>query len=169
MMLVKVTLFLLTIISVKYIFKFINDYGDNNVAKMKELIDFTEYLRIYSCDMKMSFEEIYLRYDFKSNKIKQVCKILMDELSNEDKKNKKSFLCTIKEILVTPDEFNKYFAEIIDYYGSTYSFVLDKKLSFTLKEMDNSMKYFEIINSEKKNLNNRISLLVGCLAAVILI
>ena len=169
MMWVKVTLFFLTIVTVKYIFKFINDYGDNNIARMKELIDFTEYLRIYSCDMKMSFEEIYLRYDFKSNEIKQVCKILMDELNYEERKNKKNFTRTMKEIIMTPDDFNKYFADIIDYYGSAYSDVLDKKLSFNVKEMENSMKYFEITNSEKKNLNNRISLLVGCLAAVILI
>lgn len=166
---VKMTLFFLIIITVKYIFKFINDYGDKNVARMKELIDFTEYLRIYSCDMKMSFEEIYLKYDFKSNGIKGICKILFDELNIEEKKNKKSFMNSIKEIIMTPDEFNKYFADIIDYYGSTYSDVLDKKLSFTVKEMENSMKYYEKTNSEKKNLNNRISLLVGCLAAVILI
>ena len=166
---VKMTLFFLIIITVKYIFKFINDYGDKNVARMKELIDFTEYLRIYSCDMKMSYEEIYLKYEFINNGTKQVCKILFDELNIEEKKNKKNFMDSIKEIIMTPDEFNKYFADIIDYYGSTYSDVLDKKLSFTVKEMENSMKYYEKTNSEKKNLNNRISLLVGCLAAVILI
>lgn len=166
---VKMTLFFLIIITVKYIFRFINDYWDKNIARMKELTDFTEYLRIYSCDMKMSFEEIYLRYDFKSNGTKEICKMLLDELNSEEKNNKKSFMNSIKEIIMTPDEFNKYFADIIDYYGSTYSDVLDKKLSFTVKEMENVMKYYEKTNSEKKNLNNRISLLVGCLAAVILI
>jgi len=165
----KATLFFLTIITVKYIFKFINDYGDKNIARMKELVDFTEYLRIYSCDMKMSFEEIYLRYDFKSSSTKEICNKLLNELRLEEKNGKNSFICSIKETMKTPDEFNKYFADIIDYYGSTYSDVLDKKLSFAVKEMENSMKYFEMSNSEKKNLNNRISLLVGCLAAVILI
>ncbi|MDW5300331.1 MAG: hypothetical protein SA378_09360 [Sedimentibacter sp.] len=169
MMLVKVTLFFLIIVSIKYIFKFINDCGDNNIARMKELIDFTEYLQIYSCDMKMSFEEIFLRYEFKSKETEQVCKMLMNELNHEEKNNRKNFVCIMKEIMMTPDEFNKYFTDIIDYYGSAYSDVLDKKLGLTLKEMKNSMNCFEIINSERKNLNNRISLLVGCLVAVILI
>lgn len=166
---IKTTIFLLIIITVKCIFKFINDNGDRNIARMKELVDFIEYLKIYSCDMKMPFEEIYQKYDFKSSQTKQVIKLLFDELSILEKKNKKLFISGIKEILMTPYEFNKYFADVIDYYGSTYSEVLDKKLSFTEKEMKDSMKYYEKINSEKKNLNNRISLLVGCLAAVILI
>ena len=166
---IKIILFFMTIITVKFIFKYINDYGDKTVLKMKELIDLTEYLRIYSCDMKMSFEEIYSRYDFKSEEVKLICQQFIDLLYRENSKKKSSLLSYIKEIMTTPDEFNKYFADIIDYYGSTYSDVLDKKLGYTLKEMENSMKYFENVNSEKKNLNNRISLLMGCLAAVILI
>lgn len=166
---IKIILFFLTIVTVKCIFKFINDNGDKNIARMKELVEFIEYLRIYSCDMKMSFEEIYLKFNFKSNDTKQVCKLLLDELNKQEKKSKKIFISCVKKVLITPDEFNKYFADVIDYYGTTYSDILDKKLSFTIKELKDSMKYYEKINLEKKNLNNRISLLVGCLAAVILI
>jgi len=164
---VKSSLFILTIVTVKYIFKFINDYGDRCLSNMKELLDFTDYLRIYSCDMKMSYDEIYMNYSFKNDKIKILCSRLQDELAHN--KNKYEFECFMKSLLNTPDEFNKYFSDLISYYGSTYSDVLDKKLLFTIREMENSMKYFERSHTEKKNLNNRISILVGCLTAVILI
>jgi hypothetical protein len=134
---------------------------------MKELLDFTDYLRIYSCDMKMSYDEIYMNYGFKNEKIKMLCSRLQNELSH--KKSKYEFECFMKTLLNTPDEFNNYFSDIINYYGSTYSDILDKKLLFTIREMENSMKHFERSHTEKKNLNNRISILVGCLTAVILI
>lgn len=164
----KSSLFVLIIVTVKFIFKFINDWGDKCVCNMKELIDFTDYLRIYSCSMKMSFEEIYLKYGYKNDEIKRLSVRLNEEL-DENKKNKYEFECFMKELLNTPDEFNKYFSDIVDYYGSTYSDVLDKKLLFTINEMENSMKQYEAVHKEKKNLNNRISILVGCLVAVILI
>ncbi len=165
---VKSSLFVLTIVTVKFIFKFINDYGDKCLNSMKELLDFTDYLRIYSCDMKMSFEEIYLKYCFKNDLVKKLITKLQEEL-NKNKKDKYEFQNFMKEILNTPDEFNQYFSDIIDYYGSTYSDVLDKKLLFTIREMEGSIKGFELSHNEKKNLNNRISILVGCLTAVILI
>lgn len=164
---IKSSLFIFTVVTVKFIFKFINDWGDKCVSNMKELIDFTDYLRIYSCSMKMSFEEIYLKYGYKNGEIKRLSIRLKEEL-NENEKNKHEFECFMKELLNTPDEFNKYFSDIIDYYGSTYSDVLDKKLLFTIREMENSMKQFERAHIDKKNLNNRISILVGCLTAVIL-
>lgn len=165
---VKSLLFVLTIVCVKFIFKFVNDYGDKCLSNMKELMDFIDYLRIYSCDMKMSYEEIFLKYRFKSDEVKQLCSQLQKEL-NENMKNKYKFESLIKELMRTPDDFNKYFSDIVDYYGSTYSDVLDKKLLFTIREMENSIKKFERSHTEKKNLNNRISVLVGCLTAVILI
>lgn len=164
---IKSSLFVLTIVTVKFIFKFINDYGDKCVNTMKELLGFTDYLRIYSCDMKMSLEEIYLKFSFKNEEVKNLCNELQSELTH--KKNKYEFESFMKELLNTPDDFNKYFADIIDYYGSTYSDVLDKKLLFTIREMENSMKVFERSHNEKKSLNNRISVLVGCLTAIILI
>jgi hypothetical protein len=163
----KSTIFVLIIVSVKFIFKYINDSGDKIISRMKELTEFVEYLRIYSCHMKMSIGEIYDQYDFKSSEIKKVCENMIESL--EEKKNRKEYLKMIGNILMTPDDFNRYFAEIVDFYGSTYSDILDKKLLYTVNEMENSMKKYEISNSEKKNLNNRISLLVGCLTAVILI
>lgn len=153
--------------TVKLIFKFVNDNGDKCLNNMKEILDFTDYLRIYSCHMKMPFDEIYMNYIFKSEKVKELCSWLQKELTND--KNKYEFECSMKTLLNTPDEFNEYFSDIINYYGSTYSDVLDKKLLFTIREMENSMKNFERSHVEKKNLNNRISILVGCLIAIILI
>ncbi|MEA5094387.1 hypothetical protein SDC9_59397 [bioreactor metagenome] len=163
----KSTIFVLIIISVKFIFKYINDSGDKIIARMKELTEFTEYLRIYSCHMKMSIGEIYDQYDFKSNEVKKVCEKMIESL--EEKTGRRDYLTMIGNVLMTPDDFNRHFAEVVDFYGSTYSDILDKKLLYTVNEMENSMKKHEISNSEKKNLNNRISLLVGCLTAVILI
>lgn len=165
---VKSLLFILTIVTVKFIFKFINDYGDKCLSSMKEILDFTNYLRIYSCDMKMSFEEIYLKYTFNNNEVKKLITNLLEQLKKNNK-DKYNFECLMKESLNTPIMFNKYFSDIINYYGSTYSDVLDKKLLFTIREMEFSIKEFERSHIEKKNLNNRISILVGCLAAVILI
>lgn len=167
MMWIKSSLFILTIVTVRFIFKFINDYGDRRMDNMKELLDFTDYLRIYSCQMHMSYEEIYLKYNFRNENIRMVCNKLMNEM--ESKKNKGNYLAFIEELLHTPDDFNKKFIDILDYYGSTYSDVLDVKLKFTIREMEYSMKDYERQHIDKKNLNNRISILVGCLAAVILI
>lgn len=164
---VKSSLFILIIVTVKFIFKFINDYGDKCINTMKEIINFTDYLRIYSCDMKMSLEEIYLKFNFKSEEVKKLCIELQNEINNN--KNKHELEKLMKVLLNTPEEFNKYFSDILDYYGSTYSDVLNKKLLFTIKEMENSINMFERSHNEKKNLNNRISVLVGCLTAIILI
>ena len=164
---IKVVLFIGTILSVKYIFSSINNDGDEKIEKMKELVKFTQYLRVYSCDMKMSIEEIYEKYNFKSTEVEMVIKSMMDFL--EDKKGSKEFLVYIIKIMSTNKEFNLYFAEIIDYYGYTYSEVLDKKLKFSVEEMERVLKEFSIKHNEKKTLNNRISFLAGCLAAIILI
>jgi len=168
---VKVSLFFLTIIAVRFIFIYINDIGDKKIIKMKELIDFTDYLRIYSCDMKMPLEEILLKFNFKSNEIKNICDRLLDEVKNNIKKtsNEKSLSCFIKESAMTPDDFNTIFAEIIYYYGNTYSDILEKKLIMTIKEMEHSMGEYEDYHKEKKNLYNKVSILFGCLAAVILV
>ena len=168
---VKVSLFFLTIITVRFIFIYINDIGDKKIIKMKELIDFTDYLRIYSCDMKMPFEEILLKFNFKSNEIKNICNRLLDEVKNNIKKNcnEKSLSCFIKESAMIQDDFNTIFVEIVCYYGSTYSDILEKKLIMTIKEMDHSMREYEDYHKEKKNLYNKVSILFGCLTAVILV
>ncbi|HBC30179.1 MAG TPA: hypothetical protein DC024_02875, partial [Clostridiales bacterium] len=71
--------------------------------------------------------------------------------------------------MLTPNTFNECFSEIINYYGYTYSEVLDRKLRFTIEEMERAMKEFSIKHNEKKTLNNRISFLSGCLAAIIMV
>ncbi|NLJ57497.1 MAG: hypothetical protein GX339_01490 [Tissierellia bacterium] len=164
---IKTVLFLSTVFTVKYIFILINSYGDKKVDKMKELISFTEYLRIYSCEMKMSIEEIFLKYKFKSTSTKEVVSQWMKYLEN--KSSREDLLEYLDNIMNTPREFNLHFVEIIDYYGSSYSDVLNKKLAFTQEEMEKVMNEFYTIHSEKKALYNRISFLAGCLAAIILV
>ena len=84
---IKISLFALNIVTVKYIFKFINDYGDECVNSMKELLDFTDFLRIYSCDMKLSLEEICLKYHYKSEDVKKVIQIFESELTHSKNKH----------------------------------------------------------------------------------
>lgn len=164
---IRTLMFAGTVISVKYIFHLINDDGDEKIDKMKELINFTQYLRVYSCDMKMSIEEIYQKYNFKNIDIKIIVKAMIDFL--EQKSDSKQYLVYINKFLSTNLEFNSYFAEIIDYYGYTYSDVLDKKLKLTSEEMERVMQEFYCRHTEKKILNNRVSFLAGCLVAIILI
>ncbi|MDD4089585.1 MAG: hypothetical protein PHP29_07840 [Tissierellia bacterium] len=164
---IKVTLFAGTVVTVKYIFNSINHDGDEKIKKMKELINFTEYLRVYSCDMKMSIEEICERYNFKSQDTEVIIKSMINILKN--KKSSKELMVNINKIMLTPNTFNECFSEIINYYGYTYSEVLDRKLRFTIEEMERAMKEFSIKHNEKKTLNNRISFLAGCLAAIIMV
>jgi len=163
----KASLFICTVLNVKYIFTLINNYGDNKVENMKELISFTEYLRVYSCEMKMSIEEIYGKYNFKNNSTNLIAKEMIRVL--KEKKEYNEFLVYINKIMYTTRDFNSCFAAIIDYYGNTYSDVLDKKLKFTIDEMTKAMNEFSLRHNEKKTLYNKISFLAGCLAAIILI
>lgn len=164
---IKIFLFSGTVISVKYIFKSINDDGDEKIQKMKELINFIQYLRLYSCQMKMSIEEIHEKYSFKSKDSEIVVKAMIGFLG--EKKDSKEYLVYINKFLSTNIEFNTYFADIIDYYGYTFSDMLDKKLKLTEEEMERYMNDFIIKHNEKKTFNNRISFLAGCLAAIIMI
>ena len=164
---IRVSLFAGTVVTVKYIFNSINHDGDEKIKKMKELINFTEYLRVYSCDMKMSIEEICEKYNFKSQDAEVIIKSMINIL--KDKKNSKELMVNINKIMLTPNTFNECFSEIINYYGYTYSEVLDRKLRFTIEEMERAMKEFSIKHNEKKTLNNRISFLSGCLAAIIMV
>ncbi len=138
---------------------------------MKELIEFTDYLRIYSCDMKMSLDEIMLKYNFKSESLKNICQKLSNEIKNESivTNSRKDLLNFIEKIILTPTDFNYSFIEIIDYYGNTYSEVLNKKLSFTIDDMSKKLRKYEDSHKEKKELCNKVSVLLGCLTAIILI
>jgi len=164
---IRAALFVGTVVTVKYIFNSINHDGDEKINKMKELINFTEYLRVYSCDMKMSIEEICEKFNFKSIDTEVIIMSMISIL--KDKRSSKELLVNINKIMSTPDTFNICFSEVIDYYGYTYSEVLDRKLKFTIEEMEGAMKEFSIKHNEKKTLNNRISFLAGCLAAIIMV
>jgi hypothetical protein len=166
---IKVILFFLTVVTTKCIFIFINDIGDKKINFMKELIDFTEFLRIYSCDMKMSIDEIFLKYNFKNNKTKIIGERLLKEIKTADERNIDNFSSFIEETVMTGKDFNNIFAEILNFYGNTYSDVLDKKLSLLLTDMEKIMRNYQEEHKEKKNLNNRVSLLLGCLTAIILV
>lgn len=168
---VKTILFFLTVITIRLIFVYINDIGDRRIALMKELIDFTDYLRIYSCDMKMSFEEALNRYGFRSEAIKSTCIKLLDEIRTKFKEDISHSRLDLymEKALMTPADFNDAFSEISSYYGSTYSDVLEKKLILTIKEMEKITACMDEKNRDKKNLYNKISVLVGCLTAIILI
>lgn len=167
----KIVIFFLIVISVRFIFKYIVDVGDKKIYKMKELIEFTDYLRIYSCDMKMSLDEIMLKYNFKSESLKNICQKFSNEIKNECivTTSRKDLLNFIEKIILTPTDFNYSFIEIIDYYGNTYSEVLNKKLSFTIDDMSKKMRKYEDSHKEKKELCNKVSVLLGCLTAIILI
>lgn len=167
MLWIRIGLFVCTVATVRFIFKSVNDDGDKKIEKMKELINFTQYLRVYSCQMKMSIEEIYKKYNFKSLDGEMIVSALINCLA--DKKGPEEFLGYTDKIMYTPIEFNILFAEILDYYGQTYSEVLDSKLKFTTEEMVKILNDFTGNHKEKKELNNRISLLAGCLVGIILL
>ncbi len=167
----KIIIFLLTVISVKFIFKYVVDIGDKKIHKMKELIEFADYLRICSCDMKMSLDEILIKYNYKSESLKNICQKFSDEIKIESKTEteKKELLNFIEKTILTPIDFNSSFIEIIDYYGNTYSEVLNKKLGFTIDNMSKKLRQYEDSHKEKKELYNKVSVLLGCLTAIILI
>jgi hypothetical protein len=121
--------------------------------------------------MKMFLEEILLKYNYKSEIFKKICYRFLEEITNDGviKNNNKDFLNFIEETAMTPVDFNTIFVNIIDYYGSTYSDVLYKKLNFTLDDMTKEMRKYEDLHNGKKDLYNKISILFGCLTAVILI
>lgn len=166
---IKIALFFITIASVKFIFLFINDIGDKRIVNMKNIIDFADYLRIYSCDMKMPLNEILCKYDYKNELSKDICQSFYDEILMQDQKSKIKFINYLERTAMTPNDFNNYFAEIVDYYGNVYSDILDIKLQLSTKQMIQIMNEYERDHKEKKNLYNKISILAGCLVAVILI
>jgi hypothetical protein len=133
---------------------------------MKEAIEFTEFLNVYSCDMQMSLEEILERYSFKSRET-EIAAVKLLEYIKEGSKEK--FTSYMREETVLPEDFINCFSGIIDYYGMTYSEYLDKRLKFTADELSKIMNGYETSHKENKNLLNKVSILMGCLAAIILI
>jgi hypothetical protein len=108
---IKSALFGGTIVTVRYIFSLVNSDGDQKINKMKEIINFTEYLRIYSCELKMSLEEILQKYNFKSPEIRIMIRAMIDSL--RDKKNSEELLVYMNEIMLTPDPFNRFLPKLL--------------------------------------------------------
>lgn len=168
---IKILIFILVVIIIKMIFSYASEIEYKKIDNMKELIKFTEYLRIFSCDMKMQINEIIGKYSFKDVNVQKVCKELNSyiNLSKNKDLTRDKFSIYIKELLLTPDEFNKLFTQIIDFYGYSTSEILSKKLTYTQNEMLKFTNEFQKQAKERKDFFNKISILIGILLAILLI
>ena len=168
---IKYIIFILIVIIIRMIFNYISEAEFIKIRYMKDLINFIEFLRIFSCDMKMQINEIVAKYKFKDVKVKKVCKELNNYINSSNNKEFKEdkFSEYIKETLLTPDEFNKIFVQIIDYYGYSTSEVLETKLLYTQKEMLKLTDDLQMQAKERKSFFNKISILIGILIAILLI
>ena len=171
MFVIKIGIFSFIIISVKLMFVLFFQEEDRKVYMMKEVSDFIEFLRIYSCSMKMSFEEILSLYNFKYENVKVVFYRLFKDLQNESIDASVTNLLEdyICEQISSPVEFNKKISRILDFYGNSMSDVLDQKLSFIKNDINKFIDNFENEYKERKNLLNKLSLLIGSLIAIVLI
>ncbi|QSX06825.1 hypothetical protein JYG23_05080 [Sedimentibacter sp. zth1] len=171
MVIIKICIFGFIVVSVKIMFILFFQEEDIKLYKMKETINFVDYLRIYSCTMKMSLNDILEKYNFKYTNVKRVFKHLLLELQNEEKSidNLYEYEDYIKKELNSPKEFNEIITQISEYYGVSLSDVLNKKLLYTKNELEKFLKGYENTYKERKSLLNKLSLLVGCLIAIVLL
>lgn len=171
MLIVKLGIFSFIIISVKLMFVLFFQEEDKKVSMMKECSDFIEYLRIYSCSMKMSLEEILSIYNFKYDSVKSVFYKLHNDLKNEnmDVSVSSTFEEYIYGQLKSPNEFNNKISKILSFYGNSMSDVLDQKLSFLKNDVNKFIDKYEDEYKERKTLLNKLSLLIGSLIAIVLI
>lgn len=171
MVVVRLLLFGLIIASVKIIFILFFQEGDKKILMMKEASNFIEYLRVYSCSMKMSIHEILKRYNFKFDEVRIIFEKLMTELKNEDycTNDFYDFSSFIATKLKTPNDFNYKLCVVLEYYGVSTSDVLNKNLALTKTSMEKYIEEYENKYKESKILLNKLSVLVGCLIAIILI
>lgn len=171
MIVIKIIIFMSIIISVKMISVVLLKEEDNKLKSMKEIVQFVDSLKIYSCNMRMSIQEIINIYKFKSEKTKDIVVMFNEELKNynssTDNVNKFSKYITNK--IGSPEEFNNIFCEIFDFYGRTLSDVLENKLLFTRNKMIDFIDEYEKTYKDRKKLVSKLSLLVGSLIAIILI
>lgn len=171
MLVVKIGIFSFIIISVKTMFVLFFQEEDTKVKMMKEISDFIEFLRIYSCSMRMSFEEILSNYSFKYENVKYVfCEllyVLKKENLDEDVNN--SFEDYLAIQIKSPMEFNAKVSKLLSFYGNSMSDVLDSKLSFLKNDINKYIDNYEDEYKERKNLLNKLSLLIGSLIAIVLI
>ena len=171
MLVIKLGIFSFIIISVKLMFMLFFQEEDKKVNMMKDASEFIEYLRIYSCSMKMSLEEILSTYNFKYEKVRLVFFRLLKDLKNEDIDIGilTCFESFIYEQIKSPMEFNNKISRILSFYGNSMSEVLDQKLSFLKNDISKFIDKYEEDYKERKNLLNKLSLLIGSLIAIVLI
>ncbi len=167
-MIIKLIIFCLIIITTKVICMLFLQTEDKKLNMMKESSDFIEFLRIYSCIMKMSFEEILSSYNFKYENVKVVfTKLFMNLKSRLD--NDESFDVFVSNQIGSTTEFNSKLNKLMEFYGSSMSDVLDTKLSFLKNDLDKYINDYEREYKERKQLLNKLSFLVGSLIAIVLI
>lgn len=168
---IRIIIFILIIIFIKLLFIFISEEEFTRIKNMKELIDFTQYLRIFSCDMCMNLNDILDKYSFKNDGVKKVCENLGKniELYNRNSLNNKDFCLYVVKELQTPKEFNVVFSNIIDFYGNSTSEILKKKLIYIENQMIKITNEYEEKTKERKILFGRVSILIGILVATLLI
>ena len=166
-MIIKMIIFCFIIITTKMMFVFFLQNEDKKLNMMKETSDFIEFLRIYSCLMKMSFEEILLSYTFKYDNVKLVFEKLFNDLKN-GLINDENFNTYATKQIGSPIDFNSRICKLTDFYGSSMSDVLDNKLSFLKSDLDKYIDEYEHEYKERKKLLNKLSFLIGSLIAIVL-
>lgn len=170
MLVVKIGLFIGIVFSVKLAFVYSFEVYEKRIVYMKQIMSFISDLKVYSCTMEMSLDEILDNYNFRYKKINDLCRKFSEELQKEENSNAK--YKNIKEYMRfninTPEKFNDIYCSIINYYGSSYAEVLEKKLSYTEKLMNSFITDYEKNFVDKKTVLNRLSILIGCFAAIIL-
>ncbi len=167
-MIIRIVIFCFIVITTKMMFVLFFQTEDKKLSMMKEASDFIEFLRIYSCMMKMSFEEILSSYTFKFDNVKNVFNKLLDDLKS-GLINAKSFDNFAYEQIGSASEFNLKINRLTEFYGSSMSDVLDNKLSLLKSEIDKYIGEYEHEYKERKKLFNKLSFLIGCLIAIVLI
>ncbi len=102
MLIIKISIFCFLILSVKVMFSLFFQDEDTKLYRMKEAADFIEYLRVYSCSMKMSLEEIISKYNFKNNAVKYIENYEVEYKERKNLLNKLSLLvgCLIAIVLI---------------------------------------------------------------------
>ena len=166
-MIIKIIIFCFIIITTKMMFVLFLQSEDKKLSMMKESSDFIEFLRIYSCLMKMSFEEILSSYTFKYENVKSVFNKLFIDLKNGLVKDERFDTFVNEQIGSTP-EFNSKISKLMEFYGSSMSDVLDNKLSFLKSDIDKYIGEYEREYKERKQLLNKLSFLLGSLIAIVL-
>lgn len=171
MIAIKIIIFISIIVSVKMISIVLLKEEDNKIKNMKEIARFVDSLKVYSCNMRMSIQEITNMYKFKSDKTKSIIVKFNEELKdwNSSTDNVIKFTKYIEDQIGSPEEFNNIFCEIFDFYGKTLADVLDNKLLFIRNKMMDFIEEYEKTYKDRKKLVSKLSLLVGSLIAIILI